>query len=358
MKQLNVVVTVNWEGRSLAGVEAIRQLRDHFPRIPVTHFVSAAYFARGGDYMRIVEEMMPAFAAHDEIALLLNSWESIHGCRAGAGERSHTVINGDDPALVIEYPGIEPQYDGGYTRALSGIPRSHIDALIRNSRLLLSPLLKQLVQRPGISVDALLRGARAGHSMAADAVLEALAAAGFDYDASAFDASWAWRRRDVDSDSPFGPWPGLLADLWGPEPHDERHLANSLCQAATAGTGVDWRSQPFLILADDRGELLEMPLNGGLVPPVSPAHLNKIANALAKLPSMAGIYLCFGFHQDTADTDLLRVIEESLAHMEQEFVVNWSTLAATADILLNRNGARSRMPLRPYPLRPPIRLHN
>lgn len=355
MTHLNVGFTVNWEGRGLDGVEALTRLRERHPGIPITHFVSAAYFARGGDYTEIIAAMLPAFAAHDEIGLLLNTWSSVHGSSPIAEREPQRVIRGDDPLLVVDHAGVDPQHDSGYTLALSSFPRHDIDALIRSSRLLLAPFLKHLVQRPGVSVDALLRGARAGHSMSSDTVLELLEQAGFDYDASAFDATWAQRRRDNVGDSPFGPWPGMLADLWGPDEHDD-HLANHHCHAATAGTGVDWRTQPFRVLPDGRGELLELPLNGGFIPPVSPKHLTKIAGALAKLPSAAGVYLSFGVHQDTADHEFAAVIEECLSLLERDYEIRWSTLSTIVDGLLGKRPANPRAIVRPVPLRPPPRM--
>lgn len=351
MTQLKVGFTVNWEGRSLDGVEPLQRLRERFPHIPITHFVSAAYFARGGDFQRIIDAMVPAFTAHDEFGLLLNTWESIHGSGT-VPDAAPTVIEGEDPVLEVRYPGIHPQVDRGYTRALSAFEDHQIDTWLQSSRVLLSGLIKQLVQRQGLSVDAVLRGFRAGHSMASDAVLELARARQFRYDASAFDASWAWRRRSVETKSAFGSWPGMLADLWGPEAQEARHLANARCLNATAGTGVDWRSQPFLILADGEGELLEMPINGGLIPPVSPLHLEKIGRALAMLPSASGSYLSFGIHQDTADGEIIRMIEETVAKIERAYEVEWATLASIADGLSAAKQAdafplRGRLPRAP-----------
>ena len=350
MTHLNVALTLNWEGRSLSGVESIVRFRERFPQLPVTHFISAAYFARGGDYGQIVEELIPAFRSFDEVGLLINCWDSVHGVPAG-DEEPRTVISGPDPLLEVDYAGIRAQVDSGYTRALSSCEAQQIDAWIRSSRLLIAPLLKELVRRMGISVDAVLRGARVGHSMASDLVLDLLEAAGFDYEASGVDATWAWRQRERISSSPFGPWPEMLAGLWGPTQQSGGYLSNTHCYTATAGTGIDWRTQPFMIIADDARQLLEMPINGGIVPPAVPNHVLKIANALTKFPSPSGTYFSFGIHQDTADTEFMAMIEEIVAQLDREYGANWSTLATIADGLRypNQRPAASMPGVRPVP---------
>jgi hypothetical protein len=341
MGRLKIALTVNWEGRSLAGVETLTRMRERFPRIPVVHFVSAAYFARGGDYRRVVEAMLPAFATHDEIGLLLNTWQSVHGATLAPGQTSRCIIAGDDPILEVEYPGIALQQDSGYTCALSGFAEHDIDAWIRNSKLLLSPLLKHLVKQPGIAFEAMLRGVRAGHGMASDVVLDLVRQAGFGYDASAYDATWALRYQASTPQSPFSSWAGMLAGLWGPDEPAARELSNAACRHATASTGIDWRTQPFAILSREDGNLIEMPINGGMIPPASPTHLLRIAGALAKLQSGSGSYLSFGIHQDTADREMLTIFERVIDTLEREYEVQWCTLNAIADGLVE---SRPTMP--------------
>ncbi|MFV8754986.1 hypothetical protein ACNOYE_30930 [Nannocystaceae bacterium ST9] len=335
MGRLKIALTINWEGRTLAGVETLARLRQRFSHVPVVHFMSAAYFARGGDYRTILETMRPAFSAHDEIGLLLNTWQSIHGATVAPGLEPRGIIEDSDPILEVDYLGIEAQQDSGYTRALSGFPDHDIDAWIRNSKLLISPLLKHLVKQPGIAFEAMLRGVRAGHGMASDAVLEHVRRAGFGYDASAYDSTWALRYQASSPQSPFAAWSGMLAGLWGPDEPSARELSNAACRHATASTGVDWRTQPFAILSGDAGVLLEMPLNGGMIPPVSPTHLLRIAGALAKLQSGAGSYLSFGIHQDTADAELLVIFERVIETLEREYEVQWCTLSGIADGLVD-----------------------
>lgn len=355
MGRLKIVMTINWEGRSLSGVEALARLRERFPRIPLVHFVSAAYFARGGDYSTIMDTMLPAFASHDEVGLLLNSWQSIHGSTPLPGRPVRCIVEGRDPILEIAHVGVAPQRDSGYTRALSAFGEHDIDAWIRNSKMLLSPLLKRLVKSPGVAVEAMLRGARAGHGMANDSVLELMQRAGFSYDASAYDATWALRHHASAGESPFAHWSSMLAQLWGPDEQSARELANSHVRNATAGTGVDWRTQPFYIVSSEAGELLEMPINGGMIPPVAPQHLVRIAGALAKLASNTS-YLSFGVHQDTCDREMTVILERIIDTLEREHEVTWCTMRALADGLAEQQQPTNAIkPIWPPPVRPPLR---
>lgn len=350
MGRLHIVMTINWEGRSLSGVEALARLRERFPRIPLVHFVSAAYFARGGDYGAVMDAMLPAFGSHDEIGLLLNGWQSVHGATMLPGRPAKCIVEGRDPILEIAHVGAAAQRDSGYTRALSAFPEHDVDAWIRNSKLLLSPLLKRLVKQPGVSVDAMLRGVRAGHGMANDMVLELVQRHGFAYDASAYDATWALRHHASAGDSPFAHWSGMLAQLWGPDEQSARELANARCREATAGTGIDWRTQPFYIVASEEGELLEMPINGGMIPPVAPAHLLRIAGALAKQAG-ATSYLSFGIHQDTCDREMTSILERIFDVLEREHEVTWCTLRSIADGLVAQQAASAAIHM-PNPLKP------
>lgn len=339
MGKIRIAFTVNWEGRNLHGVPALARLRDRMPTLPITHFVSAAYFARGGDLGKIIEAMRPAFRKHDEVGLLAGAWSSLHG----ALERDvPSVIAGDDPVLDIEYPGIMPQQDCGYTRVLSAYRRSTINAVIGKSKTLLGPLLKSLAQSPRIDVGAMLQGFRCGHGMAADAVLEEALTAGFAYDASAQDALWAQRDPNKIKTTAFGPWIGRIARLWGPDPEDEPSVSNRHCLRATSGFGVDRRTQPFFIINQDRKcRLLELPNNGGLIPPATVAELLVLLRATLDLPVADASHLSFGIHQETAGDGVVEMIERALAELISEPSLEWTTLAGAAAKLLEANTERS-----------------
>ncbi|MEX1363295.1 MAG: hypothetical protein AB1Z98_09230, partial [Nannocystaceae bacterium] len=209
MSNIRVTLAVHWEGRHLDGVVALAEARRRLlPGIPVTHFVSAAYFARGGDLETIVDAMLPAFESNDEVALHVPAWQSLRG----SGEvPPGTVIAGEDPELVVEYPGICSQLDRGYTQPISAYPRPSIEAFIVSSKLLLRPLLQGLAVRRKLQVERMLRGIRAGHGLGSDVFLAAACNTGFTYDASAMDAVWARSMAD-DVDAERGA--DLFAPLW------------------------------------------------------------------------------------------------------------------------------------------------
>lgn len=338
MSKVRIAFTVNWEGRNLRGVEALARLRDRLPTVPVTHFVSAAYFGRGGDLGQVVEAMRPAFRKHDEVGLLVTPWASLHG---GLERDVLNVIAGEDPVLDIDYPGVMSQQDCGYTRALSALQRSTINALIGKSKALLGPLLKALAQSPRIPVEALLRGFRAGHGMAADTVLEEALAAGFLYDASALDALWAQRDANGVRASAFGPWIAQIARLWGSEPNAEAALRNEHCLRRTAGFGVDRRTQPFFIIQrDGESRLLELPNNGGMLPPGTFAELLTLLRSTLEQPVAGASHLSFGIHQETAGDGIAEMVERSLAGLVSEPTLEWTTLSETAAHLLGQRVER------------------
>lgn len=339
MGKIRIAFTVNWEGRNLLGVEALTRLRDRLPAIPITHFVSAAYFGRGGDLGQIVDAMRPAFRKHDEVGLLVNPWFSLHG----ALERDvPAVIRGEDPVLDIDYPGILAQHDCGYTRVLSAHRRPTLNALIGKSKALLAPLLRSLSQSPRVAVDAMLRGFRAGHGMASDTVLEEVLAAGFVYDASALDALWAQRDTNRVRDSAFGPWIERVARLWGADANDEMSVQNSHCLRGTAGFGVDRRTQPFFVIQRDaRTRLLELPNNGGMLPPGTFTELLTLLRSMLELPVAGASHLSFGIHQETAGDGVAELVERSIGPLASEPGLEWTTLSATAAHLLDGVGERS-----------------
>lgn len=325
MERLRVTLAVHWEGRHLDGVEHLAEARARLlPGVPMTHFVSSAYFARGGDIEAIVDAMLPAFESNDEVALHVPAWRCLRGSVNGPEQ---TVIVGEDPELEVEYPGISAQVDRGYTLPISAYPRPAIEAFIVTSKLLLRPLLQALLMRRNLGVDRLLRGIRAGHGMASDVFLASACNTGFAYDASAMDSVWARAAANREADSErgvelFAPLWRDWARLWGAEPQTESHLSNHGMRAGTGGAGVNASTQPFFIARCGASRLLEIPLNGGVIPPVNPQHVAELlANALDSPPGVARS-IGLAIRQETAEGSLDALLRAEALHSSR---IQWTT---------------------------------
>ncbi len=305
MDNIRVTLAVHWEGRHLDGVRHIADARARLiPGVPITHFVSAAYFARGGDIEAIVEAMLPAFESHDEVALHVPAWQSVRGSTRGS---ERTVIAGPDPELTVEYPGITAQVDRGYTFPISGYARPAIEAFIVTSKLLLRPLLIALATKRRVQVERMLRGIRAGHGMASDVFLAAACSTGFAYDASGMDCVWARaaaHRAEGDGDrggEAFGPLWRAWTQLWGPAAQTEPFLGNHGLLAGTGGAGVNASTQPFFIARCGNTRLLELPLCGGVVPPTSPQHVAELVAGALDSPVGVRRIISLAIRQETAE---------------------------------------------------------
>lgn len=333
MSNIKVTLAVHWEGRHLDGVDALVEARRRLlPGVPVTHFVSAAYFARGGDIEAIVEAMLPAFESHDEVALHVPAWQSLRG---SSHPPQGGIIVAEDPELVVEYPGITSQVDHGYTHPIGAHPRAVIEAFIVSSRLLLRPLLRAVVLRRRVQVERLLRGIRAGHGMGSDVFLAAACNTGFAYDASGMDAVWAKSMADhAELDASrrsqlFAPLWRSWARLWGAEACSEPHLRNHGVRTGTGGAGVSAGTLPFFVAGAGDRRLLEMPLNGGVVPPASPEHLAELlANAIEAPPGLPHI-IALAIRQETAEGSLEALLQvEALRSARLHWTTNADLLAA------------------------------
>ncbi|MEM7151476.1 MAG: hypothetical protein AAF799_01490 [Myxococcota bacterium] len=349
MSNIRVTLAIHWEGRHLDGVKHFAQDRKRLiPGIPVTHFVSAAYFARGGDIEEIVKAMLPAFESNDEIALHVPAWQSIRGARH---EPSRSVIVGDDPELVVEYPGITAQPDRGYTYPISAYEKPSIESFIVTSKLLLRPLLQAVVLRRGLNIERVLRGIRAGHGMASDVFLVAACNSGFKYDASGMDAVWARDSADraeaeaKRGEQLFAPLWRHWADLWGSTEQNEPHLSNHGMRAGTGGAGINASTQPFFIARAGGSQLLELPVNGGVVPPASPQHVAELlTNALESPPGVPRI-VSIALRQETAEHSLDALMAVEALHSQR---IRWTTNVDLLEALLGKPAIAEPEPQRPF----------
>lgn len=334
MSNIKITLAVHWEGRHLDGVGALTEARRRLlPGVPVTHFVSAAYFARGGDLEAIVDAMLPAIEGHDELALHVPAWQSLRG---SSQVMPHSIIEGEDPELSVEYPGITAQVDRGYTLPIGTLPRATIEAFIVSSRLLLRPLLRAAVVRRKLAVERVLRGIRAGHGMASDAFLAAACSTGFTYDASGMDAVWARsmaERRSAEPSrrDPFAPLWRSWARLWGPETSDDPQLDNHGQRLGTGGAGVTATTLPFFVARHGDARLLEVPLNGGVLPPASAQHVGGLlAHALDGPPGLPRI-LSLAIRQETAEGSLDELLKLEALRSSR---IQWTTNVDLADALM------------------------
>lgn len=348
MHDVHITMAVHWEGRHLDGVEPLAEARRRLlPGVPMTHFVSAAYFARGGDIEAIVRAMLPAFESGDEVALHVPAWQSLRGASSGP---ARTVIAGDDPELVVEYPGITAQTDRGYTLPISGYDKAAIESFIVTSKLLLRPLLQTLIVQRKIQIERVLRGIRAGHGMASDGFLASACNAGFAYDASAMDGIWARSAADdaaadERNQELFAPLWRDWSRLWGAVEQTEPHLSNRGMLASTSGAGVNAGTQPFFIARCGSSRLLELPLGGGVIPPVRPQHVAELlATALDSPPGLSRV-ISIAIRQETAQGCLDALLGAEVLRSKE---LRWTTNADLLTRLLGEPGVPA--PSRESPL--------
>lgn len=292
---ITVCVSVDWEGRNLDGIDAMKELNELVPGIPITHFISAAYLSRTSEpeeIDRIVDAMLPAIKIGDEVALHLHCWKTLYDY----GDQGHLYTTNsrykDEPQ---KYAG-QTYEDTGYVVELSSLEEAVIKRLYDASLSSIQPLLEKLKKHRGGVWE--IRGFRSGGWMTDDTVFEVLASKDhLIYDASAVD--WLFRKRaqkwylDI-----LEPMVKKIESLWGPDIGE----TNRLNHRNTAGCGVNRMMEPYKI-----GRLVELPNNGMLVSAVTVKNaqdfLQWALTRIAQLPQQH-VYVSIGFHQESPSASI------------------------------------------------------
>jgi hypothetical protein len=296
MSKIVVVVSVDWEGRSLLAenLELIAAFRQRHPDVPIQHFLNPAYYTRAGiDAARTTRAIRQVLLPEDEHGLHLHAW---HGLISAAG-----VTPRSEPRFLhTDAPVPKAPDDWGFYPPEDGydVPIEHfeVDELDRILKTCVSLLTAQGFRRPTCF--------RAGGWMSGPHVQAALMRNAFALDCSAVNPQLSIRRF---GDIPLCRW---LTQLW---------------------PAIEETSQPYQ-LATSQGTLWQVPDNAGLVDYTTADELMSIFESNATRwqanPSKPQI-ITTGFHQETARKFLSR-LDEAIPLMRRRAVAGDWPLIFTA----------------------------
>lgn len=303
MSKIAVVVSVDWEGRSLLpeNLQVISAFRERHPDVPMQHFLNAAYYTRPGiDPVQTTHAIRQALRPGDQHGLHLHAWHSLVSAAGVVARSGPRFLEGDAP--VPKAPD-----DWGFYPAEDGydVPIEHfdVDELDRLVRTCVAILLAHGFRRPICF--------RAGGWMSGPRVQAALMRNEFTLDCSAVNPQLSIRRF---GDIPLCRW---LTHLW---------------------PTIEETSQPYL-MSTPAGGLWQVPNNAGLVDYTSVNELMSIFEqnvARSRQRGGASQILSTGFHQETARKFLNR-LDEAIPLMKQVAADNGLPLIFTArpqDLLL------------------------
>ena len=284
-----MAVSVDWEGATLDAPDlaALERLERALPGVPLTHFVSAAYFTKpGADPEAVRRALARVVRPEDEVGVHLHAWTRLVEAAGVEPRFEPSYLGRDDWALDGET---------GWDVEIESYQPSELEAIVRTSMALLS------LESP--------RSFRAGAWLAGPRVLEAVRRCGFAIDSSASDAAWY-------DELAATPLPSRLKQVW---PHVRRE------------------TQPFWI-STAGGAILEMPLTGGMADYVTAQELeDHVGSMLARaVEQNRRLFVQTGLHQEGA-ADLADRVIESLtsvmaAHGDRVDFETVATCAARVDV--------------------------
>jgi hypothetical protein len=257
-----VVLTIDWEGAYLSteGLEALDELRKGLGPVPLTHFVSAAYFTKAEPDTTVASTIQRAVRAGDELAVHLHAWRSLAKASGLVPKLSPSFLTGTDKLLEFE------DGDVGFDTDLDVYGVSELRALVRTSRRLLEPV--------GVPIS---KAFRAAGGLGTPKVLQAIREEGFTVDSSAADHRQLDERKDEFL-------PRRVREIW---------------------PNVEATSQPWIIDAGGGsaggGALLELPI-AAFADYANAAEIVAIFEAAhARLQQEPGrdVFVVLGFHQET-----------------------------------------------------------
>jgi len=266
MKIINIVISVDWEGRDLdpKNLEAMKSFRKDFPGIPMLQFLNAAYFTKPeidiGKTKELIESVLLPI---DEIGLHIHGWKSQFETCGVEFRNSPSFNNGG------EITAGENDLDIGHDIPISEYTTEELVKVIKHS--------KEIYKENGWGVPV---NFRCGGWISKPHVLKALEMEGFVGDYSAVPCEFLDGKRKSNF---LHDW---LYPLW---------------------KDITPITQPFKI-----GKILESPNNGCLADYVTGEEMLKIfkLNWEEFQKSEASVwYVSFGLHQETADKFLGRIRE-------------------------------------------------
>lgn len=254
-----VAITVDWEGAYLSpdGLDALDDLREAFgPSVPMTHFVSAAYFTKAKPDPETISTLKAFVRKGDELAVHLHAWKSLAVASSIEPRLSPSFLSGTDKVIQFE------DGDAGFDTDLDAYSGPDLRALVRTSR--------RLLEQTKLPVS---KAFRAGGYLGTPKVLQAIRDEGFTIDSSATDA------RQLDERA-YGVLPKRVTQLW---------------PAVAAST------QPWFV-PQRGGQVLELPISA-FADSATAAEITAVLEAaharLAAAPAR-DVFVVLGCHQETA----------------------------------------------------------
>ncbi|MGH8447266.1 MAG: hypothetical protein ACREVL_18520 [Solimonas sp.] len=319
MPNITVCISVDWEGRGLTGIDALKSFNERFPNIPLTHFVSAAYLSRTSEeevLEKIAQAMVPAVKPADEIALHIHCWRSLYEDYRG-GKEYTTKPRGTETLVYAD----QVYKDSGYVVALSSLEPADINQLFDVSIQKIQPFLAALGTANKVQYP--IQGFRSGGWMANDKVFGVLQMGkGLVYDASAVDCLFGLRASEeyVEQVEPMAEG---IAKMWGAA----KTANNTQNWQATLGSGVGRMTGPYRV-----GNLIELPNNGMLLPAVDAADVQNFLGWALSQPANRDLYLSIGFHQESSPR-YIKDFGDVIEPYSQNPQIQWLTHVAYAQAL-------------------------
>ncbi len=276
---LQLVVTVDWEGRDLLdeNLRAMEELERRFPDVRITHFLNAAYFTKiGAVKSQVATQIRRVVRTTDDRGLHIHGWKRLF-------EASGVTFR-DDPTFWGR-PGLSNDCndDCGHEVPISAYTADELTKVIRFS---VSTLSQNGFGRA--------QSFRAGGWMAAPNVREALVHESILWEHSAVPPKFL--KSEISTMALYG-W---VDDLWG---------------------DTDELSQPYALevqtASKAKASITEIPDNGALADYMYASEMTDVfdANKEAFLRDRSkNVVVSIGFHQETAGKYVSRV-EEALTHI-------------------------------------------
>jgi hypothetical protein len=260
--KLQLVVTVDWEGRDLRddNLLAMQDLHTKLPQVKIIHFLNAGYYTKQGAVAAdVTARINRAIRPGDEKALHIHGWRRLFEA-AGDTFRSTPTFWG----TTLDPHSPDCLNDCGHEVPISLYTTDELRKVVKFS---LDKLEEQGFGRA--------KSFRCGGWMARENVREAVAAEGLHYEQSAVPADFLAPKLHQ------YPVHGWLTELW---------------------RGTTQTSQPYSI-ATPAGAIVEVPDNGALADYVSTQQMMEVfeANKAAFLRDRSkNVVVSVGFHEETA----------------------------------------------------------
>jgi hypothetical protein len=286
-----VTISVNWEGAFLdeESLAALARFRIDNPGVPVTHFISSAYYTKQSAVAADVGAVLRKHVRPgDEVGVHLHAWNSLVQASRVPVRTGRSFLTADGQLMKFDD-------DDGFDLDLSIYTVSELRSILATSRRLLAA--SRLEVAPIF---------RAGGWLGTKGVLEAARAEGFTVDSSAIDPAW-------------------MGD--GPGEEELRPLAQRLREV---WPDVDRTTQPFVI-ETPAGPLLEIPDSGGMADQVTGEEMEDHV-AWAASQTRRPIFVHFGFDLETARDHAGQLSSALAAVRRRKVAMQFVTVSKAAEL--------------------------